>query len=44
MTIVINKFEIWSFSQSFNSAPPAPHVKVDQELHHMKNPPYSILW
>ena len=28
----------------FDSTAPAPHARVDQELHHMKNPSYSNLW
>ena len=33
-----------ALGQSLNSAAPAPHAKVDQELHHTKNPSYSYLW
>ena len=38
------KYDHLALGQSWNSAAPAPHAKVDQELHHMKNPSYSNLW
>ena len=44
MTIVRNKYGHFVLSQSWNSAAPAPHAKVDRELHHTKKPSYSNLW
>ena len=38
------KYDHLALGQSLNRTAPAPHAKVDPELHHMKKPSYSNLW